>query len=128
MMLVKADKQIEAGVLPDKKLFADMEKYNAQLMKTGAWISGEGLHPSSNGARVSFSDGKITVTNGPFSNPNELVAGYWVINATSKEEAIEWAKKIPFNEGAGVIEIRQIQEMEDFPSDIQEVVRANQKN
>ncbi len=120
MMFVKADEQMEAGVLPDKKLFADMAKYNEKLKSSGALIALDGLHPSSKGARVSFGDGKTTVTDGPFPNPRELVAGFWMINVASKEEAIEWAKQVPFK--GGVIEIRQIQEMSDFPPEIQEAL------
>lgn len=122
MILVKGDEQTEANILPDKKLFADMAKYNNELTKAGVLLSLDGLHPSSKGARVSFSDGVPAVTNGPFPNPKELVAGYWIINVNSKENAIEWAKRIPFKEG--VVEIRQIQEMSDFPPDIQQAAGA----
>ncbi len=122
MMLVKSTAEIEKGALPDTKLFAEMAKYNDELAKAGALISLDGFQPSSKGARVLFSDGKTTVTEGPFANPEELVAGYWVIKVGSKEEAIAWAKRVPFQDG--VIEIRQIQEMSDFPAEIQKVAGA----
>ncbi len=112
MMFVKADKNSEAGVLPDEKMLADMAKYNEQLVKAGALLAGEGLQASSKGARVRFSGGKPSVIDGPFTEVKELVAGYWLINAKSKREAIEWAKRVPFQEGE--IEIRQVFELEDF--------------
>jgi hypothetical protein len=112
MMLVKADKNSEAGVLPDEKILADMGKYNDSLVKAGVLLAAEGLHASSKGARVKFSGGKPRVTDGPFTEAKELVAGYWLIQVKSKEEAIEWAKRVPFHEGE--IEIRQVFETEDF--------------
>ena len=117
MMLVKSGPEAEKGILPDVQLFSEMEKYNDELAKAGVLISLDGLQSSSKGARVSFSGDTTTVTDGPFANPEELVAGYWVIRADSKDEAIAWAKKAPFK--GGVIEIRQIQEMSDFPPEIQ---------
>jgi hypothetical protein len=124
LMLVKSNKEIETGVLPDKELFVAMERYNNELEKAGVLISLDGLHPSSKGARVSFSNGKTVVTDGPFQNPEELVAGFWVIKTTSKEEAVQWAQKIPFKDG--LVEIRQIQEMSDFPEEIQQTINSKQ--
>ncbi|HUQ70653.1 MAG TPA: YciI family protein, partial [Planctomycetaceae bacterium] len=96
MVLVKADKHSEAGEMPDEKLLTDMGNYNEELVKAGVMLSGEGLHPSSKGARVTFAnDGKITVTDGPFAETKELVAGFWIWQVKSKAEAIEWLKRCP---------------------------------
>jgi len=116
MVLVKADKNSEAGVLPDEKLLADMGKYNEELVKAGVMLAGEGLHPSSKGARVRFSGSKRTVIDGPFSETKELIAGFWLIQVKSKEEAIEWVKRAPnpFPGTESEIEIRQVFEVEDF--------------
>ena len=120
MILVKADENSEAGVLPDEKLLTAMGKYNEELVKAGVLLAGEGLHPSSKGARVRFSGDKRTVIDGPFAETKELVAGFWLIEVKSKEEAIEWVKRAP-NPMPGTepeIEIRQVFEAEDFaPSD-----------
>ena len=116
MILVKADKDSEAGVLPDEKLLTEMGKYNEELVKAGVLLAGEGLHPSSKGARVKFSGANRIVTDGPFTETKELVAGFWLIQVKSKEEAIEWVKRIP-NPMPGTeseIEIRQVFEAEDF--------------
>jgi hypothetical protein len=124
MMLVKADKNSEAGVLPDEKMLAEMGKYNDQLIKAGVMLAGEGLQSSSKGARVRFSGGTPRVTDGPFAETKELLAGYWMIQVKSKQEAIEWAKKVPFQDGE--IEIRQVFELEDFgASDAVDVHRQN---
>ena len=112
MLLVKASQDYEAGVLPDEKILTEMGKYNEELVKAGVLLAGEGLHPSSKGARVTFSGGKRTVTDGPFTEAKELIAGFWLLQVTSKEEAIEWAKRVPFEEGE--IEIRPVFEAEDF--------------
>lgn len=120
MMLVKGDENIEKGMLPDKQLFIDMEKYNDELKKTGALIALDGLQPSSKGVRVSFSNGETSVMNGPFPNPTELVAGFWIIQVASMDDAIAWAKRVPFK--GGVIEIRPIQEISDFPEEIQQAI------
>src|SRR5688572_14781080 len=106
MMLVKADKDSEAGVLPDEKALADMAKYNEEMVKAGVMLAGEGLQASSKGARVRFSGGKPIVTDGPFTETKELVAGFWLIQVKSRQEAIEWARRVPFEEGE--IEIRQV--------------------
>jgi hypothetical protein len=112
MILVKADKDSEAGVLPSTELLAEMGKYNEELAKAGVMLAGEGLHPSSKGARVRFSGSKRTVVDGPFAESKELVAGFWLIQVKSKEEAIEWLKRAPFRDGE--VEIRQVFEAEDF--------------
>jgi hypothetical protein len=112
MMIVKADKNSEAGILPDEKMLADMGKYNEEMVKAGVMLAGEGLQASSKGARVRFSKGRPAVTDGPFAETKELVAGFWLIQVKSKAEAIEWAKRVPFEEGE--IEIRQLFELEDF--------------
>src|SRR6187397_455747 len=109
MVLVKADKNSEAGVLPDTKLLAAMGKYNEELVKAGVMLAGEGVHPSSKGARVKFSGGKKTVIDGPFAETKELVAGFWIWQVKSKAEAIEWVKRCPNPaEGESEIEIRQV--------------------
>jgi hypothetical protein len=112
MILVKADKDSEAGVLPSEKLLAEMGKYNEDLAKAGVMLAGEGLQASSKGVRIKYSGSKRTVRDGPFAETKELVAGFWLWQVKSKEEAIEWAKRIPFQEGE--VEIRQVFEAEDF--------------
>lgn len=116
MVMVKADKKSEAGVLPDEKLLADMGKFNEELVKAGVLLAAEGLQPSSKGARVRFSGSKRTVIDGPFSETKELVAGYWLFQVKSKEEAIEWVKRCPnpFPGTDSEIEIRQVFEADDF--------------
>jgi len=116
MVMVKANKSSEAGVLPDAKLLAAMGKYNEELVKAGVMLAGEGLQPSSKGARVRFSGEKRTVIDGPFSETKELVAGFWLIQVKSKEEAIEWVKRCPhpFPGTESEIEIRQVFEADDF--------------
>ncbi len=119
MILVKATKDSEAGVMPDQKLLADMGKFNEELVKAGIMLEGEGLHPSSKGARVKFSGDKRTVIDGPFPETKELVAGFWIWRVKSKEEAIEWVKKCPNPmPGESEIEIRQIFEAEDFGAEL----------
>jgi len=112
MVLVKADKNSEAGILPDQKLFAEMGKFNEELVKAGVMLAGEGLQASSKGARVKFEGSKRTVIDGPFTESKELVAGYWLWQVRSKEEALEWLKRAPFQEGT--VELRQVFEVEDF--------------
>jgi hypothetical protein len=119
MMIVKATKESEAGVMPSEKLLAAMGKYNEELMKAGVLLDLSGLQPSSKGARVKFSGGKRTVIDGPFTESKELIAGYWIIQVKSREEAIEWAKRVPFDPGLqpggeAEIEIRRFFEMDDF--------------
>jgi hypothetical protein len=115
MIIVKASKDSEAGVLPDEKLLTEMGKYNEELVKAGVMLAGEGLQPSSKGARVRFSGEKRTVIDGPFPETKELIAGFWLWQVKSKEEAIEWVKRCPNPTGAeSEIEIRQVFEAEDF--------------
>ena len=113
MILVKADKNSEAGILPDKKILAAMGKYNEELVKAGVMQAGEGLHASSKGARVKFDGTKRTVANGPFPETNDLIAGFWLWRVKSRDEAIDWLKRAPFDGGTEV-EIRQVFEAEDF--------------
>ncbi len=113
MVIVKADEQSEAGVLPDEKILTEMTKYNEELAKAGIMLAGEGLHPTSKGARVRFSGTKRTVIDGPFTESKELIAGFWLWQVKSRQEAIEWLKKAPFDGGTEV-EIRQVFEAEDF--------------
>lgn len=120
MVIVKADKRSEAGVLPTHDELAEMGKFNEELVKAGLLVDGAGLKPSSKGARVSFPKGKPVVTDGPFAETKELVAGYWILNAKSLEEVVEWMKKVPFHvlptdDRAPEIEIRPFYEVEDFP-------------
>ena len=116
MVIVKADRNSEAGVMPDEKLLTEMGRYNEELAKAGIMLAGEGLHPSSRGARVKFSGSKRTVIDGPFPETKELIAGFWLWQVKSKEEAIEWVKRCP-NPMSGTeseIEIRQVFEADDF--------------
>jgi hypothetical protein len=112
MVLVKANKDSESGVLPDQKILTEMGKFNEQLVKAGVMLEGEGLHPSSKGARVRFSGRQRTVIDGPFTEAKELIAGYWLWQVKSMDEAIEWVKRSPFQDGE--VEIRQVFEAEDF--------------
>jgi hypothetical protein len=115
MILVKADADTEAGILPDEKLLTQMGKFNEELVKAGIMLAGEGLHPSSKGARVKFSGTSRTVIDGPFAETKELVAGFWLWQVKSKEEAIEWVKRCPNpTNGESMIEIRQVFESSDF--------------
>ena len=116
MVIIKANKDSEAGILPDERLLTAMGKYNEELVKAGVMLAGEGLHPSSKGVRVRFSQGKQTVIDGPFTETKELIAGYWLWQVKSMEEAIEWIKRCPCPDSAeeGEIEIRQVFEMSDF--------------
>ena len=129
MVMVKATKESEAGALPEQKLLEDMGRFNEELSKAGVLLAGEGLHPSSKGARIRFSGDKRTVIDGPFAETKELVAGFWLIQAKSKEEAIEWMKRSPnphpFHECE--IEIRQIFEVEDFGSQLTPELREQEE-
>ena len=118
MMIVKSNAKSEAGILPDEKILSEMGQYNEELMKAGVMLGGEGLQASSKGVRVRISGKKITVTDGPFAEAKELVAGFWIIEVKSKQEAIAWAKRVPGTEGE--IELRQIFELSDFPVDAAE--------
>jgi hypothetical protein len=125
MVLVKADKNSEAGVMPTRELFAEMGKFNEELVKAGVMLAGEGLQPSSKGARVRFSGKKPTVIDGPFAETKELVAGFWLWQVRSKEEAIEWLKRAPFQEGE--VEIRQVFEPEDFGEELTPELREQEE-
>src|SRR5437870_2809741 len=115
MILVKADKNSEAGLMPDEKLLTEMGKYNEELAKAGIMLAGEGLHPTSKGARVKFAGGTHTVTNEPFHESKDLIAGFWIWRVKSKDEAIEWVKRCPNPlDGDAEIEIRQVHEAADF--------------
>ena len=119
MAIVKANKDSEAGVMPSRELLAAMGKFNEEMVKAGVLLAGEGLKPSSKGARVKFSGNKRTVVDGPFSESKELIAGFWLLQVKSKEEAIEWIKRSPAPfEGESQIEIRQVFEASDFPAEI----------
>lgn len=112
MVIVKANKDSEAGILPSKEIFAEMGKFNEELVKAGVMLAGEGLQASSKGARVKFSGKTRTVIDGPFAETKELIAGFWLWKVKSREEAIEWLKRAPFQEGE--VELRQVYESEDF--------------
>jgi hypothetical protein len=120
LMIPKGYETAAPGAMPDAKAVAAMMKYNESLQKAGVLLALDGLHPPSMGARVSFSGGKPKVTDGPFAEAKEVLGGYWMIQVKSKEEAIEWASRCPGGDNE-VIEIRQVQELADFPADIQEV-------
>jgi hypothetical protein len=127
MVIVKATKDSEAGVLPDKKLLAEMGNFNEELVKAGVMLAGEGLQPSSKGARVRFSGVKRTVIDGPFAETKELIAGYWMWRVKSMEEAIEWAKRCPNPMPAdSELEIRQVFEAEDFGAEFTPELREQE--
>ena len=113
MVIIKATKDSEAGILPDSKLLAEMGEFNEELVKAGIMLAGEGLHPSAKGARIKYSGKERTVTKGPFSGTGDLVSGFWLIQVKSRDEAIEWMKRAPFD-GGSEIEIRQVFDAEDF--------------
>ncbi|WP_431679161.1 YciI family protein [Kitasatospora sp. KL5] len=117
MLIVKANEDSEAGVMPTKEALDAMSRYNEELIKAGIMLAADGLHPSSNGARLTFKGGKATVTDGPFAESKELIAGYWVLDVSSREEALEWAGRAPFEDGA-VLELRKVFEASDFPPEL----------
>lgn len=125
MIIVKADKNSEAGVLPSEELLTEMGKYNDELVKAGVMLAGDGLHPSSKGKRVRF-DEKPTVIDGPFAETKELIAGYWLWQVRSMDEAVEWLKRAPFGGGAEV-EIRPVFEPEDFGAEFTPELRAQEE-
>jgi hypothetical protein len=130
MIIVKATQDSEAGVLPDKKLLSEMGKFNEELIKAGVMLAGEGLQASSKGARVKFSGNKRTVVDGPFAETKELIAGYWIWQVRSKEEAIEWVKRCPnpaIDGKEGEIEIRQVFEAEDFGAEFTPELREQEE-
>jgi hypothetical protein len=113
MVIVKASRESEAGVMPSTELLTAMGEFNEEMVKAGVMLAGEGLHPSSKGARIKYSGSERAVTNGPFSGASDLVAGFWLIQVKSRDEAIEWMKRAPFD-GGSEIEIRQVFDTEDF--------------
>ena len=125
MMIVipKGYEKAKPGAMPDAKVVAEMSKYNESLQKAGVLLSMEGLHPPSMGARVTFAGGKPKVTDGPYTEAKEVIGGFWMIEVKSKAEALEWAKRAPMPESE-LIEIRQVQEFEDFPADIQQAAAS----
>ncbi len=125
MVIVKADKNSEAGVMPSKQLLTDMGKFNEELAAAGVMLAGEGLHPSSKGARVKFSGGKKSVIDGPFAETKELVAGFWLWKCKSLQEAIEWLKRAPFEETE--VEIRQVFEAADFGDEFTPELQAQEE-
>ena len=128
MVMVRADKTTEAGVLPDERLLTEMGKYNEELAKAGVMVAGEGLQPSSKGARVVFNGAKRTVIDGPFAETKELIAGFWLFQVSSLEEAIEWVKRCPNPlPGESVIEIRQVFEADDFGDAFTPEARAQEE-
>ncbi len=127
MVIVKATKESEAGAMPSEQLLSDMGKFNEELVKAGVMLAGEGLHPSKKGARVRFSGAKRTVIDGPFTETNELVAGFWLWQVRSREEAIEWVKRCPNPmEGESEIEIRQVFEADDFGAEFTPELREQE--
>jgi len=128
MIIVKATKDSEAGVMPSEQLLSEMGKFNEELVKAGVMLAGEGLHPSSKGARVKFSGVKRTVTDGPFAETKELIAGFWLWQVKSKEEAIEWVKRCPNPmKGESEIELRQVFEAEDFGAEFTPELREQEE-
>ncbi|HEX5030101.1 MAG TPA: YciI family protein [Candidatus Eisenbacteria bacterium] len=125
MVLVKADRQSEAGVMPSRELLEAMGRFNEQLVQAGVMLAGEGLQPSSKGARVRFSGGKKSVIDGPFAETKELVAGFWIWKVNSRDEAIEWLKRAPFEETE--VEIRQVFEVEDFGGELTPEMREREE-
>ena len=126
LVIVKGDKNSEAGILPSQELFAEMHKFNEELIKAGVMLAGEGLQPTSKGARVKFEGKRRTVIDGPFAESKELIAGFWLWKVKSMEEAIEWLKRAPFDGGAEV-EIRPLYEFEDFGSEFTPELREKQE-
>ena len=128
MILIKADKNSEAGVMPSQQLLADMGKFNEELVKAGIMLAGDGLQPSSKGARVKFSGAKRIVTDGPFAETTELIAGFWIWKCKSKQEAIDWVKRCPNPTGGEPeIEIRQVFEAQDFGAEFTPELRAQEE-
>lgn len=127
MVLIKADKDTEAGVLPSEEVFTEMARYNEELVEAGVLVAGEGLHPSSKGARVRFSGGETSVIDGPFPETEQLIAGFWLLDLKSKDEAIDWVKRIPNPDDVDAeIEIRQVFAVEDFGDEIPAEVREQE--
>jgi hypothetical protein len=129
MVIIKANKESEAGVLPDEKLLTEMGRYNEELVKAGVMLAGEGLHPSSKSKRVKFSGGNVSVIDGPFAETKELIAGFWMWRVKSLDEAVEWLKRCPSPTDApdGEIEIRQVFEMEEFGAEFTPELREQEE-
>ena len=131
MVIIKANQDSEAGVMPSEKILTEMGNFNEELVKAGVMLAGEGLHPSSKGKRVKFSGGKRIVTDGPFAETKELIAGFWLWKVNSIEEAVEWVKRVPFDEEAALsdaeIEIRPVFETEDFGDEFTPEARAQEE-
>jgi hypothetical protein len=125
MVIVKADKNSEAGVMPSREILTAMGKFNEELVKAGVMLAGEGLHPTSKGKRVKFSGGKHTIIDGPFTESKELIAGFWLWQVRSMEEAVEWLKRSPFD-GGTEIEIRQVFEADDFGAELTPELREQE--
>ena len=125
LVIVKGNKEYEAGAMPSQHELADMGKFNDELVKAGIMLAGEGLQPSSKGARISYSGTKRTVRDGPFTETKELVAGFWIWQVKNKAEALEWAKRIPFQEGE--VEVRQVFESDDFGAEFTPELRAQEE-
>ncbi len=126
MVLVKADRDSEAGVMPDEKMLRDMGNFNEELVNAGVMLAGEGLHPTSRGKRVRFTGDKRTVIDGPFPETKELLAGFWILNCKSMDEAVEWIKRAPMG-GDTELEIRQVFEAEDFGAEFTPELRAQEE-
>ena len=131
MVIIKANQDSEAGVMPSEKILTEMGNFNEELVKAGVMLAGEGLHPSSKGKRVKFSGGKRIVTDGPFAETKELIAGFWLWKVNSIEEAVEWVKRVPFDEESNLsdaeIEIRPVFETEDFGDEFTPEARAQEE-
>jgi hypothetical protein len=128
MLILKASKETEAGIPPSEQLLRDMGKYNEEMHKAGIFLAGEGIQPSSKGARVKFSGTKRTVVDGPFAETKELIAGFWLIQVKSIEEAIEWVKRCPNpTDGEAEIEVRPVFEVEDFPEATPDIIEAENR-
>ena len=129
IVMIRANKDTEAGVMPSEQLLTEMGKFNEELVNAGVMLGGEGLHPSAKGARVKFSNGKLSVIDGPFAETRELIAGFWIWKVNSLQEAIEWAKRIPNpdNEPEGEVEIRQVFEAEDFGEEFTPELREQEE-
>src|SRR5713226_8841981 len=128
MIIVKANNESEAGAMPTEKMLTEMGKFNEELVKAGVMLAGDGLHPSSKGARVKFSGGKTSVIDGPFAETKELIAGFWLWKTKSKEEAIEWVRRCPCSDDLETeIEIRQVFELEDFGDELTPEVREQEE-
>ncbi len=125
MLIVKASKESEAGVMPTREILAEMGNFNEQMVKAGVMLAGEGLHPSSKGVRIRYSGAERTIVDGPFSETKELIAGYWLVQVKSREEAIEWMRRAPFQDGE--VEIRQVFEAEDFGAEFTPELREQEE-